>query len=73
MQGQPSTYQLHIFTLRLWLEQLDHNSSEWRGEVKNTSTGEIRYFRNGLSLYTALCNMLDVSSGASRDDGKADF
>lgn len=34
-----------IFTLRLWREGLGPDRCEWRGEVKNVQTGEVRYFR----------------------------
>lgn len=34
-----------IFTLRLWLEAVSDEQSEWRGELKNLSTGEVRYIR----------------------------
>lgn len=34
-----------IFTLRLWQEELGQDQCEWRGEVKNVRTGEVRYFR----------------------------
>ena len=34
-----------LFTLRIWLEPLGEDSDEWRGEVKNLFTGEVRYFR----------------------------
>ena len=34
-----------ILTLRLWHEPLGNDQSEWRGEIKNLSTGEVRYFR----------------------------
>ncbi len=34
-----------ILTLRLWYEPLDDNRSEWRGEVKQLASGEVRYFR----------------------------
>ena len=36
-----------LFTLRFWQEALDDTRSEWRGEVKNLSTGEVRYFTTG--------------------------
>ncbi len=39
-------YQLYLLTLRVWQEVIDGEEWEWRGEVKNTSSGEIRYFRD---------------------------
>ncbi|HRW09321.1 MAG TPA: hypothetical protein P5121_29675 [Caldilineaceae bacterium] len=34
-----------IFTLRLWREPIDDDQHEWRGELKNLTTGEVRYIR----------------------------
>ena len=47
-----------IFTLRLWQEPLDHDRSEWRGEVKNLSTGEVRYFRKWEEIAALVPKML---------------
>lgn len=51
-------YRLHLFTLRIWPEVLDGEAWEWRGEVKNTSTGDIHYFRDWQVLATLLPTML---------------
>lgn len=48
-----------LFTLRLWLESLDDQQSEWRGEVKNIATGEVRYFRRWEEIATLVQRMLD--------------
>jgi len=45
IEAQHSHTTSHLFTLRLWLEPLDDERSEWRGELKYTATGEIHYFR----------------------------
>ena len=55
-------YQLHYFTLRLWLEELGDEQVEWRGEVKNSKTGEIRYFRQGPMLLQLITTMLAEES-----------
>lgn len=34
-----------IFTLRLWQEPIKDDQYEWRGELKNLTTGEVRYIR----------------------------
>jgi len=34
-----------IFTLRLWQEPINDEQYEWRGELKNLATGEVRYIR----------------------------
>ena len=47
-----------LFTLRLWRESLSHNRGEWRGELKNLSTEEVRYFRTWEEVSTLLSRML---------------
>lgn len=54
-------YQLHYFTLRLWLEELGEGQTEWRGEVRSSKTGEVRYFRQGPMLNNLLTAMLAES------------
>ena len=65
------TYCLHLFLVRLWRERLDQERFEWRGQVKNTSTGEVRYFRNAASLYDALLVLLNNPAG--REDAAEDW
>ena len=48
-----------LFTLRFWQEPLDAQRSEWRGEVKNLSTGEARYFRRWEEIAALVQRMLD--------------
>lgn len=49
-----------LFTLRLWQEALGNERCEWRGEIKNLSTGEVRYFRTwdeiGVLIPPMLCD-----------------
>ena len=47
-----------IFTLRLWQEALGNDRSEWRGELKNLSTEEVRYFRTWDEVSTLVPSML---------------
>jgi hypothetical protein len=56
-------YQLHLFTLRLWPEVIEGEMWEWRGEVKNTSTGEVRYFRDFYTLVELLPLLLAEPDG----------
>ena len=55
-------YQLHYFTLRLWFEKLGDGQMEWRGEIKNSKSGEIRYFRQGPMLLDLLTTMMAEST-----------
>jgi hypothetical protein len=50
--------QTHSFTIRLWSEQLDDDTYEWRGRLQHMDSGERRYFRDAESLYGALLNIL---------------
>ena len=44
--------------MRLWLEPLSEDQTEWRGKVEYVLTGEWRYFRDCLTLITHLNAML---------------
>lgn len=35
----------HLFTVRLWVEQLAPDQMEVRGKVQHVQTGDVRYFR----------------------------
>lgn len=58
MKANRPPYQLHLITLYLWQEVLDGDEWEWRGEAKNTSTGELRYFRDWCALVHLLPELL---------------
>jgi hypothetical protein len=47
-----------LFTLRLWVEPLDETRDEWRGAVKNLTTGEVRYFRRWEEIAVLVSGML---------------
>jgi hypothetical protein len=40
----------HLFTLRLWLEDLGDGRADWRGKVQHVNSGEARYFRDWPTL-----------------------
>lgn len=48
--------QEHLFTLRLWREA--EGEPAWRGRIYDTTTGDIRYFREWASLIPLLLAML---------------
>jgi len=48
----------HLFTVRVWLEDLGQGQSEWRGEVHEVLSGEVRYFRAWPALLTLVQEML---------------
>ena len=47
-----------LFTLRLWMEELGDNRTEWRGQVQHVPSGETRYFREWPSLEAFLLTKL---------------
>ena len=51
-------YRSHLFTLRLWAEEMGDDQTEWRGEVRHVTSGETRYFRDWATLVTLLLAML---------------
>jgi hypothetical protein len=48
----------HLFTVRLWREDLGQGQTEWRGEAHDVKSGEKRYFRDWPTLLTLVQAML---------------
>ena len=63
-QRYPST---HLFTLRVWLEDLDDGQSEPRGKVQHVLSGEARYFRDWDTLVTFVIKQVNRIQGVRRD------
>lgn len=40
----------HLFTVRVWREELGVGRVEWRGKVQHALSGEARYFREWAEL-----------------------
>lgn len=40
----------HLFTLRLWPENMGSGQTDWRGKVQHVNSGEARYFRDWPTL-----------------------
>jgi hypothetical protein len=63
MPTEPTNRQSHLFTLRLWTENLDEDEVEWRGRLHYVETDEVRYFSDWASLIPVLLNMLREAQG----------
>ena len=50
MTDESSYAQSHLFTVRVWLEELGAGRVEWRGKVQHALSGEARYFRGWAEL-----------------------
>ena len=58
----------HLFTLRLWREELGSGETEWRGKVQHVTSGEARYFRDWPTLIAFLLQMLSDSEPDGHTD-----
>jgi len=55
----------HLFTVRLWPEDLGAGQVQWRGQVQHVLSGEARYFRDWPELETHLLAMVLQGERAS--------
>ena len=51
----------HLFTVRVWHEEIGVGQTEWRGKVQLLTTGEVRYFREWAALVPLLLTLLSES------------
>jgi hypothetical protein len=56
----------HLFTVRVWREELGDDRVEWRGKVQYALSGEARYFRE----WTELIAFVREQAGDSDQAGK---
>jgi hypothetical protein len=62
-KAQPPAH-THLFTVRLWLEDLGEGQTEWRGEVHYVLSAEVRSFRDWPSLVALVQAMLPKQAGS---------
>jgi hypothetical protein len=48
----------HLFTVRVWQEEVGHAQTEWRGKVHLITDGNVRHFRGWEGLAPLLIAML---------------
>jgi hypothetical protein len=58
----------HLFTVRLWQEELGNGQTEVRGKVQHVSSGEVRYFRDWPTLITFLQALLSTPRSPGQSD-----
>jgi hypothetical protein len=58
----PST-RSHLFTVRVWQEELGDGQTEWRGQVQHVLSEETRYFREWAGLVDFLLATLSKVAG----------
>ncbi|MBM3130508.1 MAG: hypothetical protein FJ009_18005 [Chloroflexi bacterium] len=59
----PPRHESHLFTIRVWLEEREDGKKEWRGQIRNVTTGNARYFRDWCALIAYLQQATAQSRG----------
>jgi hypothetical protein len=59
--------QSHLFTVRVWLEDLGEDQTEWRGKIQHVLSGEVRYFRDWTGLVEQMKAMAHGTSSSETD------
>ena len=65
--------QSHLFTVRLWLEDLGDGRAEWRGQLQHVLSGETHYFRQWETLLALLLAMLPPAVADSAPDARNEY
>lgn len=65
--GEAQRSRTDLFMVRVWLEDLGNGKTEWRGQVKQVMSGEVRYFREWSVLIMILQEMLAEPEEVSKD------
>lgn len=60
----------HLFTVRLWPEELDDGQVEWRGQVQHVLSEESRYFREWAGLVEFISATLSSATGKDVSTGR---
>ena len=60
----------HLFTVRLWAEDLGDGEIEWRGKLQHVTSGEARYFRNWPVLIALLQTLLPTAAPNAPSDSE---
>jgi hypothetical protein len=60
----------HLFTVRLWAEEIGDGQTEWRGRVQQVTSGEAYYFRDWPTLIAHLLKMLNMPARAGDMNAK---
>ena len=58
----------HLFTIKVWEEEVGTAQAEWRGKIQLFTNGEVRYFRDWATLTPLLLQMLSESGSEPVSD-----
>jgi hypothetical protein len=62
----------HLFTVRLWAEDIGNGQTEWRGRVQQVTSREIYYFRDWPTLITYLLKLLPQTETQPEESGASE-
>ncbi len=68
MEQEPQTTRSHLFTVRLWQEQLGGGQVEWRGRAQDIASGEAAYFRDWPGLIAVLSRLVETPPASTVGD-----
>lgn len=54
------------FIVRVWLEELSEEQTEWRGRVQDVSNGKVTFFRDWEGLEKTILEMLTGEPSGAR-------
>jgi len=69
MADEPRPSHSHLFTVRVWREDMGDGQWEWRGKVQHVVSGEAFYFREWQELIARLKAWLQGDIAAIEDEG----
>ena len=58
MKKQSGKAQSHLLTIRIWQEEIEASTMEWRGKVQLVTSGEVSYFHGWTRLVPLLQTLL---------------
>jgi len=58
-----------LFTLRFWVEKLENDRFEWRGQLHHIPSGHIEYFRRWVELVPLILSALRRRDTPSHESG----
>ena len=58
----------HLFTVRVWQEEIGTGQTELRGKVQLHTSGDVRYFREWAALVPLLVTMLSELDNISESN-----
>jgi hypothetical protein len=70
MEQEPQHPGSHLFTVRLWQEELGGGQAEWRGRAHDIETGEAAYFRDWTGLIAVLSRLLEATHTSMHDPSR---